>query len=143
MNVHGARRMTANMDVAVEFGRLSLTRPAEAFESEEYRQGLPVPRPRPRRCATASYMDRGKVPRGVHVPDTQSSAPGRRRSSQVPGAIEDADRAKRVTSAGALRLPITSIDDCFQMKNRAGRRQDRSDVESLERIEIPSRETSL
>jgi hypothetical protein len=35
--------MTADMDIVVEFGRNSLTRLVEAFESEEYRPGLPVP----------------------------------------------------------------------------------------------------
>jgi hypothetical protein len=58
-------------------------------------------------------------------------------SDPEPGAtvpFEEADRAKRVLSSAALRLPVMSIDHLIAMKNRAGREQDRADIEVLERI---------
>lgn|SRR5574341_144544 len=134
MNLHGAPRMTADMDLVVDLDRENLTRLVAALEGAGYRPHLPVP--------AVDLLDEQKRAGWIadkHLvaftflnPKVPHQEVDILLSSPVP--FEEADRAKRVLSSGALRLPVMAIDHLIAMKNRAGREQDRSDIEILERI---------
>ncbi len=134
MNLHGAPRMTADLDLVVDLGRDNVTRLVAALENAGYRPRLPVP--------ATDLLDEQKRAAWIaekhlvaftflnpKVPYQEVDVLLR---SPVP--FEDADRAKRVFSSGPLRLPIMSIDHLIHMKRQTGREQDRSDIDVLERI---------
>ncbi len=134
MNLHGAPRMTADLDLVVDLDRDNLTRLVAALESAGYRPRLPVP--------AADLLDEQK--RAVWIgekhlvaftylnPKVPYQEVDILLRSPIP--FEEADQNKRVLSSGSLRLPVMSIDHLIRMKAQAGREQDRSDIAVLEQI---------
>jgi hypothetical protein len=134
MNLHGAPRMTADLDIVIDLGRDNVRRLLTAFENAGYRPRLPV-------SATDLLDERkraGWIAEKNLVAFTFLNPKIPYQEVDVllrsPVAFEEADGAKRVFSIGSLRLPIMSIDHLIRMKRLAGREQDRSDIDVLERI---------
>jgi hypothetical protein len=126
--------MTADLDIVVDLGRDNMTRLLTAFENAGYRPRLPVP--------ATDLLDERKRSTWIgeknlvaftflnpKIPYQEVDV-----LLRSPVAFEEADGAKRVFPAGALRLPIMSIDHLIRMKRATGREQDRSDIDVLERI---------
>lgn len=134
MNLHGAPRMTADLDIVVDLGRDNLPRLLAALESAGYRPRLPVPATDllDEQKRAAWITDKHLVAFTFLNPKIPYQEVDILLRSPVP--FEEADRAKRVIVSGSLRLPITSIDHLIHMKRQTGREQDRSDIDVLERI---------
>lgn len=134
MNLHGVPRMTADLDLLVDLAVPNLSALIRAFEELGYKPRLPIPAsalldPEQRR----EWVERRNLKaftfvhqlRPLQEVDVLLESP-------VP--FEEADREKKILTAGSLRIPVVSLDHLIFMKRAAGRAQDAADAEALERL---------
>ena len=123
LNLHGIPRLTADLDLLVELSGPNLTAAIEALEALGYKPRLPVPAralldPETRR----EWRETRNLWAFTFVHPT-------RPLQEVdlllesPVSFEEADRAKKVVTAGPLRIPVLSLDHLILMKRQSPRAQ--------------------
>jgi len=134
MNLHGAPRMTADLDLVVDLARNNLKRLVTALENAGYRPRLPVPATDllDEEKRAAWFTEKHLVAFTFLNPKVPYQEVDILLRSPIPFA--EADQGKRILASGSLRLPVISVEHLIRMKAQAGRDQDRSDIEVLERI---------
>lgn len=134
LNLHGVPRMTADLDLLVELSSANLAVVIQALEDLGYKPRLPVP--------ANALLDPARRREWVEQKNLRAFtfAHSLRPLQEVdllldsPISFEDADRMKKVLTAGHLRIPVISVDHLIAMKRVAGRAQDAADIEALERL---------
>lgn len=134
MNLHGIPRMTADLDLFADLAEGNLSAFIRALEDLGYKPRLPVPA-----CALLDPESRRQWVEQKHLRAftfVHSLRPFQEVDLllESPVSFEEVDRAKKVLTAGHLRIPVLSLDHLIVMKRMAGRAQDASDVDALERL---------
>lgn len=134
MNLHGVPRMTADLDLLADLSVPNLSVLIQALEALGYKPRLPVPAsglldPEQRR----EWVEQRNL---VAFTFVHSLRPLQEVDLLLasPISFEEADRAKKILTAGRLAIPVISLDHLIAMKQVAGRAQDVADVEALERL---------
>jgi len=134
LNLHGAPRMTADLDIVADLERNNLSRLLETLSELGYRPRLPVDA---KELLSSRTREEWKKTKGLMAftfihPKIQYQEVDLLLESPVP--FEEADRDKAVVTIEAVGIPVMSVDHLIAMKRAAGRQQDLDDIESLERI---------
>ncbi|MBI3609193.1 MAG: hypothetical protein HY204_00625 [Nitrospirae bacterium] len=134
MNLHGAPRMTADLDVLADLGRDNLSRLLETLSELGYRPRLPVDA---KELLSPKVREDWKKTKSLVAftfthPKIQYQEVDLLLESPVP--FGEADRDKMIVTVEAVRIPVMSVDHLIVMKRAAGRQQDLDDIETLERI---------
>ncbi|SRR5579884_712683 len=136
MNLHGAPRMTADLDILGDLETENLSVLLETLAELGYRPRLPVSPhalldPQQRR---EWAEEKGLIAFTFFHPKLQYQEIDLLLHSPVPF---DEAYPKRITiHAGAIKIPVISIDHLIAMKQAIGREQDRADIRTLERIKM-------
>lgn len=134
MNLHGAPRMTADLDILCDLQTENLSLLLETLAELGYRPRLPIsPQalldPQQRRQWAE---EKGLIAFTFFHPKLKYQEVDLLLQSPVP--FNEA-YAQRVTiQAGVIQIPVISIDHLIEMKQAIGREQDRADIQILERI---------
>jgi hypothetical protein len=132
---HGYVRLTADVDVFLDLERANVTRALEGLGSLGYRPRAPVP--------LADFADETKRASWVRDKDLKvfSLHSPEHPATEVDLFVEAPcdfatayGRAKRQEVAPGAVATFAGLDDLLEMKARAGRDQDREDVQRLREI---------
>jgi hypothetical protein len=134
MNLHGAPRMTADLDILCDLETDNLTILLDTLAELGYRPRLPVspgelldPRQRRRwveeKSLIAFTFFHPKLP--YQEVDLLLQSP-------IP--FSEAFPERVIIRAGTIQIPVISINHLIEMKRAIDREQDRSDIKTLERI---------
>lgn len=134
MNLHGAPRMTADLDIVADLGRDNLSLLLGALSELGYRPRLPVDA---KELLSPKVREDWKKTKGLvaftfYHPKIQYQEVDLLLESPVP--FGEADGEKTIMTVEAVRIPVISIDHLITMKRAVGRKQDLADIEVLERI---------
>ena len=134
--LHGVVRMTADLDLFVDFKEKNLLKFAEVLTNLGYRPKIPV---KASDFADASKREKWKKEKNMLV---FSFYHLKRFQDHIdvfvyePVEFEKAYKEKEVVKAGNVRIPIISIKYLRKMKAIAGRPQDLADIEALKEVEM-------
>jgi hypothetical protein len=134
MNLHGAPRMTADLDILGDLQTENLSILLETLAELGYRPRLPVsPRglldPQQRRQWAE---EKGLIAFTFFHPKLQYQEVDLLLQSPVP--FNEAYPQRVTIHVGAIQIPVISINHLIEMKQAIGREQDRADIQTLERI---------
>jgi len=134
INLHGAPRMTADLDIVADLERDNLLRLLETLAELGYRPRLPVDA---KNLLSPEVREEWKKTKGLVAftfihPKIQYQEVDLLLESPV--SFEEADRNKTVLTVESVKVPVISIDHLIAMKRATGRQQDLDDIETLERI---------
>jgi len=134
MNLHGAPRMTADLDILGDLQTENLSILLETLAELGYRPRLPVsPRelldPQQRRQWAE---EKGWVAFTFFHPKLQYQEVDLLLQSPIP--FNEAYLERVTIRAGGIEIPVISINHLIEMKQAIGREQDRADIQTLERI---------
>jgi hypothetical protein len=141
MNLHGAPRMTADLDILCDLETENLSILLETLAELGYRPRLPV--------SPGELLDPLKRRRWVEEKASVAfnffhpKLPYQEVDLllQSPVSFSEAYPQRVTIRAGAIRIPVISIGHLIEMKRAIDREQDRSDIKTLERIkELKKRE---
>lgn len=139
VNLHGVPRMTVDLDLLVDLAPANARRVVEALSSIGFEPRVPVPFVE---FADAAKRESWIREKGMMV----FSALHPKRPWEIvdlfvdpPIEFSGAWRRRKWVSVAGLTVPIVSIQDLVQMKRKAGREQDLSDVKALEQIRRETR----
>lgn len=134
MNLHGVPRMTADLDILADLSTPNLSALIQALETLGYKPRLPVPANALLDSEHRREWAEQRNLKAFTFVHSQRSLQEVDLLLESPVSFEEADRAKRVLTAGRLRIPVISLDHLIAMKRAAGRTQDATDAEALERL---------
>jgi len=134
MNLHGAPRMTADLDILADLGRGNLVTLLEAVQVLGYRPRLPVSAqdlldPRKRQ---EWINERRLIAFTFFHPKIQYQEIDLLLESPI--SFDSAYQTRSVVTVESIQIPVMSIDHLIEMKRRTGREQDAADIQVLERI---------
>ncbi len=134
MNLHGAPRMTADLDIVADLGQDNLSLLLETLSEIGYRPRLPVDA---KELLSPDVRENWKKTKGLVAftfihPKIQYQEVDLLLESPV--SFIQADRNKTVVTVESARIPVMSVDHLIVMKRMAGRPQDLDDIGTLERI---------
>lgn len=135
MVLHGAVRLTVDLDLMVHLEHANLTEFVSVMERLGYRPRLPV--------AANDFIDphnrvRWQREKGMKVFSFfHPSDHGKLVDVFVdePISFDEVDAEKTVVEAGDLRIPVVSVRHLKQLKAGAGRPQDLADIAALEALD--------
>lgn len=134
VNLYGVPRATMDLDLMVDLDRANLQKFIAALTELGFKQKLPVKiedllDPKKRRIW---QQEKNMISFSLFHPQ---------KPFQVvdifvdnPIDFEVADRAKQTMGTGGPKIPVIGIDDLIILKQKAGRKQDLSDIEALRKI---------
>ena len=133
--LHGAVRLTVDLDLMVNLERANLTEFVRVMEQLGYRPRVPV--------AASDFIEpnnraRWQREKGMKVFSFfHPSDHGKLVDVFVdePISFDEVDAEKTVVEAAGLRIPVASIRHLKQLKSLAGRPQDLADIAALESLE--------
>ena len=141
VNLHGVPRATMDLDVVLALDLKNITRFAEVMEREGYKPRIPVD---PRDMADPNVREHWKAEKHMlALTFTHQAFPFQQIDVILDTPVPfDAlyERSQPLTIAGST-VPVAAISDLKEMKRHAGREQDLSDIEMLERVEKIKRES--
>ena len=134
MNLHGAPRMTADLDILSDMSRENLMRVIETLGELGYRPRLPV--------SATDLLDSERRQRWIQEkrliaftffhPKIQFQEVDL--LLQSPVSFDEAYQRKMIVAVESVNIPVISVDHLIQMKHSTGREQDKADIQVLERI---------
>lgn len=133
VNLLGSLRSTADLDILVELSDENLGKVVRILKRKGYRVKQPVD--------PMGMADR-KVREGwiktKHMKAFNFYKEGELKEVDIvidsPVSYEAAQKTAFFIKAGAIKLPVISIDNLIKMKKRAGRSVDKLDIEELKKI---------
>ena len=135
MNLHGAPRMTADLDILADMDRGNLSRLLETVDGLGYYPRLPMvatdllnPENRQR-----WIKEKGLIAFTFAHPKLQYQEIDLLLTSPV--SFDDAYADKVEMTVESVRIPVAAIWHLIDMKKQCGRAQDLSDIKVLERIQ--------
>jgi hypothetical protein len=134
--LHGVVRMTADLDLFVDFEEKNLLKFAEVLTDLGYRPKIPV---KASDFAVKSNREKWKKEKNMLV---FSFYHLKRFQDHVdvfvyePVEFEKAYKEREVVKVGNVKIPIISIKYLRKMKAIAGRPQDLADIEALKEVEM-------
>jgi hypothetical protein len=134
MNLHGAPRMTSDLDILADLGRENLSLLLKTLAEGGYRPQLPVDAKELLSPRTREDWKKSKGPVAFTFVHSKIQYQEVDLLLESPVPFEEADRDKTVVTVEGVRIPVVSIDHLIAMKLGSGRQQDRADIEVLERI---------
>lgn len=134
INLHGAPRMTADLDILADLRKENLSLLLETLQELGYRPKLPVS---PHELLDPKKREEWKKEKGLKAftfyhPKIKFQELDILLDS--PRSFELIDQAKIIVKINSVHIPVISIDHLIEMKRRTGREQDESDVHVLEKI---------
>ncbi len=138
--LHGVVRMTADIDLFVDFEKNNLLKFTEALTKLGYRPKIPV---HASDFADAAKREKWKKEKGMLV---FSFYHLKRFQDHIdvfvyePVGFEKAYKEKEIMKAGLIKIPVISIKYLKKMKEIAGRPQDLADIEALKEVEMLKKE---
>lgn len=134
VNLHGVPRMTIDLDLLVDLAARNLGKAVTALASLGFAPRVPVPFADlvDTEKRAAWIREKGMMVFTVFHPER----PWELVDILVDPPIEFARawRCRKRVSVSGLTVPLVGIQDLIAMKRKAGRTQDRSDIDALERI---------
>ncbi|KKN39877.1 hypothetical protein LCGC14_0739090 [marine sediment metagenome] len=134
LNLHGVPRTTMDLDLMVDLSKKNLSKLTNVLKSLGYEPKTPN--------KAADLLDEEK--RKMWIRDKNMLAfcfiDPKKPYKQVdifidnPIDFEKADQARNDINAEGLVLPLISLDNLIQLKEKSSRKQDISDVEALKQI---------
>ncbi len=132
--LHGVLRFTADLDLIVDFEPENLKRLLTALDEAGYKPKLPV--------RASDFLDPANRKLWAEEKNMvvfsfyNREAPHKLIDIFIEEIIpfKDLDEAKKVVSAGEIDIPTVSLKHLVELKKRANRGQDLSDIESLEEL---------
>lgn len=135
VNAHGYRRLTHDLDLALDLERENVQKALDALGELGYAPVLPVPA---RAFADPEVREQWNRERNMEVFSLVTDAgPDVTIDLFVRAPFpfdEERDRALVAEIAPGLEVPIVSLQTLIAMKRATGRERDRNDVEHLEWI---------
>jgi len=134
--LHGVVRLTADIDLFVDFEQKNLLKFTEVLTNLGYRPKIPV---KASDFADKYNRERWKREKQMLV---FSFYHLKRHQDHIdvfvyePVDFKKAYKEKEVMKAGRIKIPVISIKHLKKMKMMAGRPQDLSDIEALEEVEM-------
>jgi len=138
--LHGVVRMTADLDLFVDFEEKNLLKFTEALTRLGYRPKIPV---QASDFADKSKREKWKKEKNMLV---FSFYHLKRYQDHVdvfvyePVEFKKAYKEKEIMKAGRVRIPVISIKYLTKMKAIAGRPQDLADIKALKEVEMLRKE---
>lgn len=132
--LHGVVRMTADLDLFVDFNENNLLKFTEALTALGYRPKIPV---KASDFADKSNREKWKKEKDMLV---FSFCHLKRYQDHIdvfvyePIEFEKAYKEKEIMKAGLIKIPVISIKGLMKMKMIAGRPQDIADIEALKEV---------
>ncbi len=140
VNLHGVPRATMDLDVVLALDPQNVACFVEIMEREGYRPRVPV---NPRDMADPDVRQQWKTEKHLlALTFTHHALPFQQIDVllDIPVPFDALyERSQSLVIAG-VSVPVASIGDLKTMKRHAGREQDLSDIEMLERVERIRRE---
>jgi len=135
MNLHGIPRMTADLDIMLDLSRANLGRFIKALGELGYKPKAPVD--------IRDLLDPAKrklwsdTKNMVVFTLLNPALPYQELDVFIKNPLEFGGAYKKRTKcrAGGLFIPVVSIDDLIVMKEAAGRKQDKSDIPALKKLD--------
>jgi len=134
VNLYGVPRATMDLDLMVETSETNLSKLVAVLEELGYKPKVPVKAseladPKKRRIwqeekhmIVFSFIH-------LRLPYQQIDI-----FLDNPMDFEEASKAKYITAAKKIKIPLLSIDHLIKLKKELGREQDLADVEALEKV---------
>lgn len=136
MNLYGAPRMTADLDIVADLEERNFSLVVNTLTELGYRPRLPVAA---QEVLSSEKREQWRKEKGL-VAFTFIHPKIRYQEVdillQMPISYEEAEEEKTVVRVESLKIPVMSIDHLIALKQRAGREQDRSDIDVLKRIKV-------
>ncbi|HEY5648774.1 MAG TPA: hypothetical protein VIU33_04705 [Nitrospiria bacterium] len=134
MNLYGAPRMTADLDILADLEEENLSRLVEAMGDLGYQPRLPV---KPEELLSSDKRKEWSRTKGLKAftfnhPKVRYQEVDLLLESPVPFA--EGDRDKTIMTVEGISIPVISVGHLISMKKKVGRKQDLADIETLERI---------
>lgn len=140
VNLYGVPRATMDLDLMVETSKTNLSKLIAVLEELGYKPKVPV-----KACELADPKKR-KIWREEKHMIVFSFIHLRLPYQQIdifldnPMDFEEANRARYLTTAKRIKIPLLSIDHLIKLKLDLGREQDLADVEALEKVKAALKE---
>ena len=134
MNLHGIPRMTADLDIMLDLSRANLARFIEAIGESGYKPKAPVD--------VAELLDPAKRKSWAETKNMvvftllNPALPYQELDVFIQNPLDfgAAYKGRTHCKAGGLDIPVVSIPDLIEMKEAAGRKQDKSDIPALKKL---------
>ena len=142
VNLHGVPRFTKDLDILVDTSDRNLKRLGTALKALGYRPRIPV--------LLEEFLnpqnwkkwkrEKGMLAFTLFHPKNHYEIIDILTASPIP--FSKAKQNRKRVSVGGLRLNLVSLKDLILMKREAGREQDLSDIEALQKV-MKARENRL
>lgn len=133
LNLLGALRSTADLDVLLEMSEDNLKKALAVLKKCKYRVKQPIDLVKIADKKIREYLIRKKNLKAVNF----YKAGGFEEVDVIIGApftFEEAQKDIVWVRAGAIKIPLISIDGLIKMKKKSGRIVDKLDIDALKRI---------
>lgn len=133
VNLHGALRSTADLDVLLEMSQANLKKFLSILKSNNYRSKQPVDLIQLADKKNRECLLTGKNLKAVNF----YKANGFEEIDiimDVPFTFEEARKGIVWAKGAGIRIPLLSIDGLIKMKKKSGRTVDKLDIDALKRI---------
>jgi len=134
LNLHGVPRTTADLDLMVELKNENLKKIAATFKEIYFKPKAPVAI---EEFSDVKNLEKWNKEKNMEVfTFWNSKKPYEEVDILIrnPISFEEADENKEIVEAGAVRIPIISIEHLIRLKELSNREQDRADIEALKKI---------
>lgn len=134
MNMHGVPRMTADLDIMVDLSIANVKKFVKALKDAGYKPKVPV--------SLDDFSDINLRKKWVTEKNMtvltlyNPKVPYQELDVFVVNPVEFsyAYKNRKQYKAAGLSLPVASVDDIVAMKEKADRKQDRSDISALRKL---------
>lgn len=134
VNLHGVPRMTADLDLMIDLSPLNIAKLVDAFTTLGYSSKAPVD---PKDLIDPKNRKKWQEEKHMVVFSFyQVSIPYHQVDIFLENPIdfEPAYQAAEIMSAEYLNIPVISLEHLIQLKRLTGRKQDKADIEALEKV---------
>lgn len=133
VNLHGALRSTADLDILLEMSEDNLERFIVVLKSNNYRSKQPIDLIQLADKKNREFLMVEKNLKAVNF-YKEGSFEEVDIIIEAPFTFKDAKNDIVWVRSGSTRIPLLSIDGLIEMKKKAGRTIDKLDIDALKRI---------
>jgi predicted nucleotidyltransferase len=134
VNIYGVARMTADIDVLLDFERKNLERFSDATAEIGYQPLIPVSIIELSDASKRNALIKDKNLIAFSLINTMSPYMNIDVVTDVPLNFDDMWERRETRMMGGYDLQIVSVDDLILLKEYAGRVQDKKDIELLKKL---------
>jgi len=133
VNLHGAMRSTADMDILVEMKDANLRKIVQIMKAKGYKVKQPVD---PMDLADAKIRADWIKNKNMKAFNFYKDNSFEQLDIVIdsPISFEQAKKNAIIVNVDGLRLPVVSVKELIAMKTKAGRSVDKSDIKQLKKI---------